>query len=84
MCQVNISFFMSHVLLQRNTSLFLRMMDSGDLVENGVTDPSPTVDGGTKEVDIKVIETSVAAEGAQKDDGDFQGAVCVSFDLNPK
>ena len=73
---------MSPVLLQRNTSLILRMMDSGDLVENGFTDPSPTVDGATKEADFKVIETSVAAEGENKEDGDFQGAICVSFDLN--
>ena len=69
-------------LLQRKTSLFLYMMDSGDLVENGLTVPT-TLDSANKEVDFKVIETSVAAEDAKKDDGDFQGEICASVhDLN--
>ena len=55
-------------------------MDSGDLVENGHLDPSPE-DGANKEVDFKVIDTSGAAEDAKKDDGDFQGAVGVSYVL---
>jgi len=40
------------------------MMDSGDLVENGLTVPT-TLDSANKEVDFKVIETSVAAEDAK-------------------
>ena len=50
-------------------------MDSGELVENGLADPSPTVDRAMKEVDFKVVEKSADAGDAEKDDGDFQGSV---------
>ena len=50
-------------------------MDSGDLVQNGLEDPSPTMDGENKEAEFKVIAPSDAVEGAKNDDGDFQGSV---------
>ena len=51
------------------------MMDSGDLVQNGLEDHSPTMESANKEVEFQVIPPSDAVEGAKNDDGDFQGSV---------
>ena len=58
------------------------MMDSGDLVQNGLEDDSPTMDSENKEEEFKVIAPSVAAEDKKNDDGDFQGSVWVWVPFN--
>ena len=52
-----------------------RTMDSGDLVQNGLEDHSPTMDSANEEAEFKVIAPSVAAEDKKNDDGDLQGSV---------